>query len=194
MPKIFSAEERAAIEERLLSAAGECLREYGVRRTTVDELVRRAHIAKGSFYLFYDSKEDLFLSLYTSFISSLEDKYLEMLQNLDENHIVTSLTSIFSRIASMYYEKGIYRLLDDENLFLVRRKVGEKKYSLFLGDEERVFSSIFSFFSVEDGEETKRFMKSYRLVLSLFLLEEGKEEIRDSVDMLIRGLVLQLVQ
>ncbi|MFH1513530.1 MAG: helix-turn-helix domain-containing protein, partial [Bacillota bacterium] len=59
MPKSFSDAERAYIKERLLREAEACLAAYGVRKTTVDELVRRAGIPKGTFYLFYASKEAL---------------------------------------------------------------------------------------------------------------------------------------
>lgn len=190
MPKIFTLTERKNIEKTLLSVAGDCLSLYGVRRTTVDEIVTRAHIAKGSFYLFYDSKEDLFLSLFDSFISSLEDEYLDMLKELDENHIVTSLSHIFSHIAMLFYEKGIYRFLDEENMTLIKRKTESKKYSLFEENAERIFMTIFSYFSIDGSEDILRFMKAYRAILSLFLLGEKEE----TVKILIRGLVLQLVE
>ncbi len=192
MPKIFTPSERDRIEKTLLSVAGDCLSLYGVRKTTVDEIVSRAHIAKGSFYLFYDSKEDLFLSLFDSFVSSLENEYLDMLQEVDENHIVTSLTKIFCHIARLFYEKGIFRFLDEENMALIRRKIDSKKYSLFEENAERIFGTIFSYFSIDGSDDIKRFMKAYKAVLSLFLIEGEKAE--ETVKLLIRGLVLQLVE
>lgn len=192
MPKIFTPSERDRIEKTLLSVAGDCLSLYGVRKTTVDEIVNRAHIAKGSFYLFYDSKEDLFLSLFDSFVSSLENEYLDMLQEVDENHIVSSLTKIFCRIAMLFYEKGIFRFLDEENMALIKRKIDSKKYSLFEENAERIFRTIFSYFSIDGSDDIKRFMKAYKAVLSLFLIEGEKAE--ETVKLLIRGLVLQLVE
>lgn len=60
MPKTFTDKEREYIKKRLMEEAQDCLRLYGIRKTTVDELVKRANIPKGTFYLFYDSKELLF--------------------------------------------------------------------------------------------------------------------------------------
>lgn len=40
-----------------MTIKAKCLAKYGVRRTTVDEIVQRVHIPKGTFYLFYKSKE-----------------------------------------------------------------------------------------------------------------------------------------
>ena len=61
MPKIFSEKERVDIISSLQKSAMKELSRVGVRKTTVDELCRLSHLAKGSFYLFYESKEELFL-------------------------------------------------------------------------------------------------------------------------------------
>lgn len=37
--------------------------QYGLRKTTVDELARGARISKGAFYLFYGSKEELYFDI-----------------------------------------------------------------------------------------------------------------------------------
>lgn len=194
MPKIFSNNERDNIEKRLLSAAGKCLKLYGVRRTTVDEIVRIAHIAKGSFYLFYDSKEELFLAVLSSFISSLENRYLDMLQNLDENHIVTSLTKVFYNTALLFYEEGIYRFLDSENIALITRKVDEKKIDELIKSIDKSYETIFSYFSIDSKDDIKRFKSAYKAVLSLFLSDEEEEEKKEVVKTLLEGLVLLLVQ
>ena len=52
MPKSYSDQEREYIVKRLKEEAAKCLSQYGVRRTTVDELVQRVGIPKGTFYLF----------------------------------------------------------------------------------------------------------------------------------------------
>ena len=57
MPKRYSEEERAYIRKRLKEEAVSCMGQFGIRRTTVDEIVKRVNIPKGTFYLFYKSKE-----------------------------------------------------------------------------------------------------------------------------------------
>ena len=47
------------IKERLQKAAVESMIKYGVGRTTVECLAKGANIPKGTFYLFYDWKEEL---------------------------------------------------------------------------------------------------------------------------------------
>lgn len=61
MPTAFDDRERVAIRERLLAAAVDALGRGGLGAASVAELAAAASIAKGSFYLFYGSKEELFM-------------------------------------------------------------------------------------------------------------------------------------
>ena len=54
-----SAEKRTAI----LEAAQRCFWRHGVRRTSIDDVAREAGVAKGTVYLHFESKEDLFGTL-----------------------------------------------------------------------------------------------------------------------------------
>ena len=45
---------------RILQAAQSLFIRYGVKRTSIDEVARAADIAKGTLYLYYESKEILF--------------------------------------------------------------------------------------------------------------------------------------
>jgi AcrR family transcriptional regulator len=49
--------------QQILGAAVELFQRYGVRKTTVDEIARAAGIGKGSVYLEFQGKEDIFLAL-----------------------------------------------------------------------------------------------------------------------------------
>ena len=63
MPKHFSPEERREIEQKLLSAAKESFLYFGVNKTTVADITDKAGVAKGTFYLFFNSKGDIFMKL-----------------------------------------------------------------------------------------------------------------------------------
>ena len=63
MPRAFSADERKAIESRIRAAGRRQFALLGLRKTTVSDLARSAAIAKGSFYLFFRSKEALLSSI-----------------------------------------------------------------------------------------------------------------------------------
>ena len=41
-----------------------CFLRYGLKKTTIDDLVKPVGIAKASFYLFFDSKEALYMDIF----------------------------------------------------------------------------------------------------------------------------------
>ncbi len=47
-------------QERILRSAAECFGRWGYKKTSVDAVAERAGVAKGTVYLYCDSKEDLF--------------------------------------------------------------------------------------------------------------------------------------
>ncbi|WP_017573757.1 TetR/AcrR family transcriptional regulator [Nocardiopsis halotolerans] len=63
MPPAFSAQEKTRITDLLLESGRALFTTRGLRKTSLEELVTPAGIAKSSFYAFFDSKEDLYLEL-----------------------------------------------------------------------------------------------------------------------------------
>ena len=49
--------------ERILAVTRDLLLKRGVRGMTVAELAERAHVGKGTVYLYWDTKEELFFSV-----------------------------------------------------------------------------------------------------------------------------------
>ena len=83
MPTPFSAEERARITERLLETGRRLFTTQGLRKTSLDDLVAPAGIAKSSFYAFFDSKEALYLEL---MLRQAPELHRQLAAVLDEAH------------------------------------------------------------------------------------------------------------
>ena len=77
MPRAFSESEQADIRARLLAAARLRFGRYGLLKTTVGELAADAGVGKGSFYLFFESKEALFFAAWEEAEAALERELLE---------------------------------------------------------------------------------------------------------------------
>lgn len=63
MPKGFSAREKQLIRARIFENGRKAFASYGLRKTNVEDLTQAAGISKGAFYIFYDSKEALFMEV-----------------------------------------------------------------------------------------------------------------------------------
>ncbi len=58
--------------DKILTVAARMFGKYGFQKTTVDEIARTAHKAKGSVYYYYKSKEELFLAVVSQEINVLK--------------------------------------------------------------------------------------------------------------------------
>jgi AcrR family transcriptional regulator len=80
-PKI-SEEAKEERKQLLLHAALECFAKNGYYATSVDDIVAFANLSKGSFYNYFSSKEELFISLLeaqtTLSLYRLKEKLLKM--------------------------------------------------------------------------------------------------------------------
>ena len=63
MPKAFSEHEKETIRAQMREKAAKLFERQGLKKTSVDELAQAAGISKGAFYLFYESKEELFMEI-----------------------------------------------------------------------------------------------------------------------------------
>jgi AcrR family transcriptional regulator len=61
MPRAWNETEKTLVRNSLLEQGRMLFEKHGLRKTTVDEVARAAGVSKGAFYLFFESKEDLYL-------------------------------------------------------------------------------------------------------------------------------------
>ena len=114
MPKTFSAEDRAAIRRSLIEHGREQFLRYGLRRTKVEELARASGIAKGTFYHFFDSKEDLCLTIYDEEEERLAGRISEIVEAIEDPKEVL--------VAIMRYSADVIR---GDSLLMRLRETGE---------------------------------------------------------------------
>ena len=83
---IKSDTEKQLQKKYLLEVGKNLMLQYGIKKTTVDDIVAAAKIAKGTFYLYFKSKEDFFYQLITTInlnLFQLAEK--TVLENLDKD-------------------------------------------------------------------------------------------------------------
>ncbi|MCX6094302.1 MAG: TetR/AcrR family transcriptional regulator [Candidatus Bipolaricaulota bacterium] len=77
MPRAFTETEKETIRGRLIESGRECFGRYGLAKTTIEDLVKPARIAKASFYLFYESKEALYVETVIDEIPAMMERLLD---------------------------------------------------------------------------------------------------------------------
>jgi len=76
MPRAFKEEEKEKIRAKLLEAGRSCFLRYGLKKTTIEDVVQPAGIAKSSFYLFFDSKEALYVEVIMAEMPAMMDRLI----------------------------------------------------------------------------------------------------------------------
>lgn len=72
MPKVTSM-YKAEIKEKIIQAAIESFAQTGFDRTKMEDIAKRLSLSKGTIYLYFKSKEDLFLAICEHNIRSDEE-------------------------------------------------------------------------------------------------------------------------
>lgn len=61
MPKGFTEQEKDNIRVKLINGCKDNWEKYGYKKSNIEDLCSKAGISKGAFYIFFESKEHLFL-------------------------------------------------------------------------------------------------------------------------------------
>ncbi len=146
-------------KQRIIDAASLEFRRVPYGETSINRIIKAADIPRGSFYQYFEDKQDLFLYL-------LSNKYDDILENLKgilrraEGDCFRFINSLIDRFMDFYQDKGREQLmvsLTDENLFsLMLRENRENNVCESM--ERRVSDSLvremdFSCITVENRQE-----------------------------------------
>ncbi len=134
MPRAFSDRERKLIRDQLRQAGHQAFATYGLRRTSVDELVHAVGISKGAFYLFYDSKEALLLDLLERFEAEFQKRVLEAVLRPDCTPRQSLRELLHAGLAARTSEPLLQRISSAEFEMLLRRVPAERAVALRQAD------------------------------------------------------------
>ena len=80
--KAFSEREMEVIKAKLVKAAEKLFAEQGFSKTNVAELAKAAGIGKGTFYMFYKSKDELLWDLHQTMHAEWAERLTEVLDRM----------------------------------------------------------------------------------------------------------------
>src|ERR1700712_1628837 len=92
--------EADKIKESIKRAAQDLFRKFGYHKTSVNEIAKRAKIAKATIYKYFESKEDVLHALLMDYIKvSVSEIILNYNNNVDEETHLTNLIMKTSRLS-----------------------------------------------------------------------------------------------
>lgn len=147
MPKVaYSEEDRERIRCLLASAGLELIAKQGIRRTTVEQIYKRAGISRTFFYSFFPSKEDLIV----------EALYLQQPKIIAYAHTLMDDPGLSWRQAAgrflyscCYGEKNGIAVLTIEEQQLLFRHLSPESRRDFRQRQLRLFGAILGAFGIQ---------------------------------------------
>lgn len=105
------AREREGRRQAILAAARALFTEQGIDPTSVDSIAARAELAKGTFYLYFKSKEEVLVALLEHDLERLRDVAAEMLAQLPS--VLVALDLLLDAVLAFYRNRpvGIHAFL-----------------------------------------------------------------------------------
>ena len=195
MATAFTDKEKEVIRKKLHKAAKECLQRYGVRKTTVDQMVAMADISKGSFYSFYSSKEMLFFRVLEEYQIDIMNRLEEQLEQ--ENQINANQ---FEQLLYDFYQdfrySFVFTIFKNHEMELLIRKLPKEVITTHHLLDDRMAEKIVSRINIKESVSVEIVSALFRTIaMSILHIEEiGEKQFDTILKLLIQGIVGQIIE
>jgi AcrR family transcriptional regulator len=99
-------------KKRIYDSAVELFQKYGFENVSVDDIVEKSGVAKGTFYVHFNSKDSLITSEIAAYVKELDLDYKSYVETFPESTKVSDiLFSLFGKIADTLADKIGYDLM-----------------------------------------------------------------------------------
>ena len=195
MATAFTDKEKEVIRKKLHKAAKECLQRYGVRKTTVDQMVEMVDISKGSFYNFYSSKEMLFFTVLEEYQMDIMNRLAGKLEQ--ENQINADQ---FVKLLYDFYQDFRYSfvltIFKNHEMELLIRKLPKEVIETHHLLDDRMVEKIVSRINIRETVSVEIVSALFRTIaMSILHTEEiGEKQFDMILKLLIQGIVGQIIE
>ncbi len=194
MPK-FTESEKQAIQETLLREGEKLFVEYGLKKVTVDELVKAAGIAKGSFYSFYSNKEHLYMDILNNCQREMREN-MEQFLSENKSEMPTDLTKkIFFWMLESAQHYPLIEKTDEMTIAYLYRKLPPDLMEMHTLEDVEVFEKLEKMGVTFKCNLTIAAKACQVLFMSSLYLQKEDENVKESVmHILVNGLISEIVE
>lgn len=175
------AADKAARRQAILAAAGELFEEAGGELPSVDQVARRAGLAKGTVYLYFRAKEEMFLALLAQELGGWFQSLVTIMQ--DDTLVRSGATAISKSLVSDLAQRRNMLRLAIQCHGTLERNVAEEAVLAFkqvtAGGLVELGGMVEDRFpGVKPGEGATLLLQLYALIVGLWQLAEPPRSAR----------------
>lgn len=193
MPR-FEEQEKIRIKQCLLEEGERLFAAYGLKRVTIDDIVKAVNIAKASFYKFYIGKEYLFLDIaqraQAKIFEALKNVLSESKAHLDSERV----KEVFFYMSELVKKYPLLTAIDKEAVEIIARKVSPQRleeYSRQGFDAVKVMEEQGIRFKYDTQVVSRLFESLYQ---SWIALQEQPAKVREQViNIMLDGIIQQII-
>ena len=197
MPRAFNERERNLIKERIRKAAASLMIRNGVRHTTIDAIVKSAIIPKGTFYLFYATKEELLFEVLENEHEKMEKSILEQISKVNPSTInPDSATELIYSFYKMVDEHPLLATISREDVTLISQRLPEERISKHLEEDRNMSAKLMRFLPLKDCITVETVSSSLHAIYftMLHLKETADDKSEELLKFIIRGIMIQILR
>jgi AcrR family transcriptional regulator len=174
--KPFSESDRASVKKKLHVKSLQLFSKYGLKKTTIDDISKAAGIGRGTFYLFYKSKEELFMSIIEEMEEAIKNEICSAIAvgGTDPRAIFKDFLGKIFRILDK--NPMLKNLLSDREEFeLLFGNLPPERLSAFIGNDDRLVREVLEQFKITGFDLPMAPAQFAGLIRAFYLLPLQKE-------------------
>lgn len=192
MATAFDDNEKELIRKKLKEAAEECLLKYGVKKTTVDQLVQMAGISKGSFYSFYSAKEVLFFIVLEEYQKSIISELINELKEID-NIGIDEFTELIYGLYQEVRQSFIMSIIQNQEFEYFIKKLPKELILEHHLLDNAFTKELFSYVKIKGNVDIVSASLKAIFMSMIYIVEIGEKEFDSVLRLLIRGVAQQII-
>ncbi|QNO13951.1 TetR/AcrR family transcriptional regulator [Alkalicella caledoniensis] len=180
MAKGFTEREKIIITNNLLERGKELFSVFGIKKTSIGDLTKAVGIAQGSFYSFFNSKEELYFEILEKEEKILKEKILKNF-NIYEADASSFKDFLLSGLREVEKNTFLKTLYNRDEFELIVRKLPEEKIAKHIATDGDDLLPLIQYWQQKGMMEKFNPDAIAGVIRALFLLSTHKKEIGDGV-------------
>jgi AcrR family transcriptional regulator len=178
MAKPFNKKEKVIIKQALIKKGRDLFLKFGIRKTSIKDITDSVNIAQGTFYNFYNSKEEFYFEIMELEEKKISEILIKLINKgkLKKERFKSILIKYIELISGNIFIKNLL-MKDEYNLLL--RKLPDEKVKKHIKNEVGFLKNIINTLTARNALKEIKPDLLHGILYSLFLLTINKKQIGD---------------
>ncbi len=192
MGKKFTDKEKNIIGNQLMEQGKYLFSTYGIKKTSISDITKAVGIAQGSFYTFYDSKEELYFDILEMEERTIKEKILKDF-NIFDADAKSFKNFLLAGLKALDDNPFLQTLYNTQEYELLIRKLPEEKLQNHKDNDGNDLAPLIELWKSQGKIRNYDLEAITGVIRSLFILAIHKKEIGSDVYEKTQELLVTLI-